>query len=85
MSGNIVGSGANGAEVTLFGRVFPYTDPLTQFGSRRLGSRCEVSGYVTGNACLDFVQHGHTGADLTWCAVAALIPIMLHESGLHRV
>lgn len=33
VSGQIVGSGANGAEVSLFGRAFPFTDPLTQFGN----------------------------------------------------
>jgi hypothetical protein len=33
VSGNIVGSGANGAEVTLFGHAFPFTDPFTQFGN----------------------------------------------------
>jgi hypothetical protein len=33
VSGNIVGSGAAGADVSLFGRAFPYTDPLTQFGN----------------------------------------------------
>jgi hypothetical protein len=33
VTGQIVGSGANGAEVTLFGRAFPFTDPFTQFGN----------------------------------------------------
>lgn len=33
VSGNIVGSGANGAEVSLFGHAFPFTDPFTQFGN----------------------------------------------------
>ena len=33
VSGQIVGTGAAGADVSLFGRVFPFTDPLTQFGS----------------------------------------------------
>lgn len=33
VSGQIVGSGAVGAEVSLFGRAFPFTDPLTQFGN----------------------------------------------------
>src|SRR4051795_10278484 len=33
VSGQIVGSGAKGAEVTLFGRAFPFTDPFTQFGN----------------------------------------------------
>jgi hypothetical protein len=33
VSGQIVGSGSNGAEVTLFGRAFPFTDPFTQFGN----------------------------------------------------
>jgi hypothetical protein len=33
VSGQIVGSGAAGAEVSLFGRPFPFTDPLTQFGN----------------------------------------------------
>jgi hypothetical protein len=33
VTGNLVGSGAKGAEVTLFDRVFPYTDPFTQVGN----------------------------------------------------
>jgi hypothetical protein len=33
VSGQIIGSGASGAEVSLFGRAFPFTDPLTQFGN----------------------------------------------------
>jgi hypothetical protein len=33
VSGQIVGSGASGAEVTLFGRAFPFTDPFTQIGN----------------------------------------------------
>jgi hypothetical protein len=33
VSGALVGTGAKGAEVTLLGRVFPYTDPFTQFGN----------------------------------------------------
>jgi hypothetical protein len=33
VSGALVGSGAKGAEVSLFGRVFPYTDPFAQIGS----------------------------------------------------
>ena len=33
VSGNIVGSGAKGAEVSLLGHAFPYSDPYTQFGN----------------------------------------------------
>jgi hypothetical protein len=33
VSGVIVGSGASGAQVSLFGRAFPFTDPLVQFGN----------------------------------------------------
>ena len=33
VSGNIVGSGASGADVTLFGRPFPFTDPFAQVGN----------------------------------------------------
>jgi hypothetical protein len=33
VTGNIVGSGAKGAEVSLLGRAFPFTDPFTQFGN----------------------------------------------------
>jgi hypothetical protein len=33
VTGKIVGSGAAGAEVSLFGRTFPYTDPFRQFGN----------------------------------------------------
>ena len=33
VSGQIVGTGANGAQVSLFGHPFPYTDPFTQYGN----------------------------------------------------
>ena len=33
MSGQIVGTGASGAQVSLFGHSFPYTAPFTQFGN----------------------------------------------------
>jgi hypothetical protein len=33
VSGQIVGTGANGAQVSLFGHPFPYTAPLTQYGN----------------------------------------------------
>jgi hypothetical protein len=33
VSGQIVGTGANGAQVSLFGHSFPYTDPFTQYGN----------------------------------------------------
>jgi hypothetical protein len=33
VSGQIVGSGVGGAQVSLFGRPFPFTDPFTQFGN----------------------------------------------------
>jgi hypothetical protein len=33
VSGALVGSGAKGAEVSLFGRTFPFTDPFAQIGS----------------------------------------------------
>jgi hypothetical protein len=33
VSGQIIGTGANGAQVSLFGHPFPYTDPFTQFGN----------------------------------------------------
>jgi hypothetical protein len=33
VSGQIVGTGANGAQVSLFGHAFPYTGPFTQFGN----------------------------------------------------
>ena len=33
VSGQIIGTGANGAHVSLFGHAFPYTDPFTQYGS----------------------------------------------------
>src|SRR5439155_24489578 len=31
--GQIIGTGAIGAQVSLFGHAFPYTDPYTQFGN----------------------------------------------------
>jgi hypothetical protein len=33
VAGQIIGSGSNGAQVTLFGRAFPFTAPFTQFGN----------------------------------------------------
>jgi hypothetical protein len=33
VAGQIVGSGASGAQVSLFGHAFPFTDPFTQFGN----------------------------------------------------
>jgi hypothetical protein len=33
VSGVIIGSDASGAQVSLFGHTFPFTDPLTQFGN----------------------------------------------------
>jgi hypothetical protein len=33
VSGQIVGTGAGGAQVSLFGHPFPYTDPFTQYGN----------------------------------------------------
>jgi hypothetical protein len=33
VSGNIVGSGASGAQVTLLARTFPFTSPFAQFGN----------------------------------------------------
>jgi hypothetical protein len=33
VSGQIVGTGANGAQVSLFGHPFPYTAPFTQYGN----------------------------------------------------
>jgi hypothetical protein len=39
VSGQIVGTGANGAEVSLFGHPFPYTDPFTQYGNTVLADK----------------------------------------------
>src|SRR3954465_1807253 len=33
VSGQIVGTGASGAQVSLFGHAFPYTGPFTQYGN----------------------------------------------------
>jgi hypothetical protein len=33
VSGQVVGTGANGAQVSLFGHPFPYTDPFTKYGN----------------------------------------------------
>ena len=33
VSGQIVGTGANGAQVSLYGHPFPYTDPFTKYGN----------------------------------------------------
>ena len=39
ISGQIVGTGANGAEVSLFGHAFPYTEPFTQLGNTVLADK----------------------------------------------
>src|SRR3978361_651142 len=40
---------------------------------------------MTWNAALDFVEHGNGRANLAWRAIAALLAVMLHEGGLHRM
>src|SRR3954471_24588222 len=40
-----------------------------------------MAGYIG----LDLVEHRHRRADLPRRAIAALIAVMLHEGGLHRV
>jgi hypothetical protein len=42
--GQIVGTGASGAEVSLFGHAFPYTDPFIQYGNTVLADK--NGGYV---------------------------------------
>src|SRR4051812_8212176 len=44
VSGALVGTGAKGAEVSLFGRVFPYTEPFSQIGSTVVAD--EAGNYV---------------------------------------
>jgi hypothetical protein len=39
VSGQILGTGSNGAQVSLFGHPFPYTAPLTQFGNTVLADK----------------------------------------------
>jgi hypothetical protein len=39
VAGQIIGTGANGAQVSLFGHLFPYTAPLTQFGNTVLADK----------------------------------------------
>ena len=45
----------------------------------------EVGGNVAGNARLDLLEHRDRGADLPRRAVAALVAVVLHEGGLHRM
>jgi hypothetical protein len=50
VSGQIVGSGSNGAEVTLFGRAFPFTAPLTQFGNTVVADASGIYLFTLSNA-----------------------------------
>ena len=52
VSGVIVGSGAAGAEVSLFTRAFPFTDPFTQFGSTVVADANGAYLFVATNALI---------------------------------
>jgi hypothetical protein len=67
VSGNIVGSGANGAEVTLFGRAFPYTAPLTQFGNTVVADATGNYLFILQNALssAQFEVHAKTNPPFT--------------------
>jgi hypothetical protein len=58
---------------------------LAQFGSRHPRRRGQVGARMARDIGLDLIEHGHRGADLPRRAIAALIAVMLDESGLHRV
>ena len=47
--------------------------------------RRQVGADMARDAGLDLVQHRHGRADLPGRAVAALVAVVLHEGGLHRV
>ena len=72
-----VGIGAAAADVA--------AHALADLGSRRLRRRRQVGAHMARNAGLDLVEHRNRRADLPGRAVAALIAVMLHEGGLHRV
>ena len=50
-----------------------------------LRRRGQVGAHMARNAGLDLVEHRHGRADLPGRAIAALVAVMLHEGGLHRV
>jgi hypothetical protein len=50
VSGQIVGTGSNGAQVSLFGHPFPYTAPLTQFGNTILADQNGNYAFVLAHA-----------------------------------
>jgi hypothetical protein len=50
VSGQIVGTGSNGAQVSLFGHPFPYTAPLTQFGNTVLADKNGNYAFVLAHA-----------------------------------
>lgn len=50
VSGVIVGSGAGGADVSLFGRPFPFTDPFTKFGNTVVADPSGAYQFVLTNA-----------------------------------
>src|SRR5947209_6174080 len=56
---------------------------LAQFHVARMRRCREVWRDVTGDACCDFIEHSYSRTDLSRRAVAALIAVVLHESGLH--
>ena len=50
VSGQIVGTGSNGAQVSLFGHPFPYTAPFTQFGNTVIADKNGNYLFVLTNA-----------------------------------
>jgi hypothetical protein len=50
VAGQIVGTGANGAEVSLFGHAFPYTDPFTQYGNTVLADKSGNYQFILASA-----------------------------------
>jgi hypothetical protein len=67
VSGTIVGSGSNGAQVSLFGRAFPFTDPLTQFGNTVVADANGSYLFILSNALstAQFEVHAKTNPAFT--------------------
>src|SRR5207253_596620 len=58
---------------------------LAEFGVRRGRAGRQVDRGVARDAGLDLAEHRDRGADLARRAEAALVAVVLHERGLHRM
>ena len=53
--------------------------------ARQLRRGRQIGRHMTWDAGLDLVEHRHRRTDLPGRAVAALVAVVLHEGGLHRM